>query len=390
VRRRGSTFLALLLAFVAGGVVTGATLGLASQNPSGCKENDFIMQMRQDPAAPFAAGQTINYSVRTANTDPSGAGCDASGVTVTLTTPDGVAHTLQTSETYPFPTSESQVGPTISYVVNPADAHIGPPCSAPSGCIVATATATGVVHADPAQDDPWTITKQLSGPIGAPVDTHYLCYQVKRAAIRPGTVSVVDQFGSNPTDLDELHELCNPVNKNDEDPAAVNGKPGHLDGYEAGARSNLAQGHTIRVIDQFGTHIEQLAQTTTVFVPSAKSLTGLPGPLANPGDSYVCYNVRYSGFSSIDNVKVQDEFGTLNVQLDRPSKFCDPANVNGAGGGAENHTVHLQCYVTDLPTGVNFQPPPNVWINDMFQARAVNVQAEVMELCAPATKQVIG
>jgi len=374
-------FVVVLIVSVVAGT---ATLASASQSPANCNENDFILQLKQDPGPTYAIGQTINYSARTGNTDPSAAGCDIDNVTTTLTTPDGVVHTLQTGGVYPFPTAVTQVGATVPYVVSAADEVAGP-CGNVTVCpvIIATAKATGTLHDDPVQDDPFSVQKQVSGPVGVQQQLHYLCYEAKRAPIAIGNVSVVDQFGANTVAGEQLHRLCNPTNKRDEDPSAVN-SPNHLDGYEASSKGNPAQGHKIAATNQFGTTNLQLQQVRFVFVPSAKSLTGPVGPLASPGDRYVCYVVKTVNFPKIAGVKVQDEFGTMTIDLTDVNYFCDPANVNGHEPGAETHTNHLMCY--EVGTHI---VPPNTWVNDEFQARQVKLDGHLDEFCVPSTKKVL-
>src|SRR5262249_8651126 len=163
-----------------------------------------ILQVKQNPGPQFNAGETIVYTVRTGNTDPSAAGCDISNTSVSMTTPDGVVHPLQSGGSYPFTTAVTQVGPSVSYVVNLAHAVAGP-CGILSQCpvIVATATANGLLHDDPVQDDPFTVTKQLSGPIANGSQLHFLCYEANRQPISPAPASVVDQFGANTVTLNQ-------------------------------------------------------------------------------------------------------------------------------------------------------------------------------------------
>jgi hypothetical protein len=376
---------AFVIVLIVGAVLGSATLASASQSPASCNENDFILQLKQDPGPVFTAGQTINYSVRTGNTDPTAPGCDVSGVTVKLTTPDGATTTLQTGGTYNFPTAVTQVGATIPYVVNPADAVAGP-CGILSQCpvIVASAEADGLLHDDPVQDDPFTVFKQVSGPVVVPSQLHYMCYETQRQPLAPGQASVTDQFGPSAPVLTQLHKLCNPADKNDEDQSAVN-NPNHLDGYPASVQTTQAAGKKVAITNQFGTINLTIQQVLTVMVPSAKSLTGPIGPLQSPGDPFICYKVKYSGFTTINGVKVQDEFTTQTVNLNAINELCDPASVNNAGQGAAAHATHLLCYNVQ---NKSFKSPV-VWINDMFQARKVNVDLHVWELCVPSTKKVL-
>jgi hypothetical protein len=304
-------------------------------------------------------------------------------------------HPLQAGGSYPYTTAVNQVGQSVPYVVSLADAVAGP-CGILSQCpvIVATATAQGLLHDDPVQDDPFTVTKQLSGPIANGSQLHFLCYEANRQPISPAPATVVDQFGQNTVTFNQLHQLCNPANKNDEDPNAVN-DPNHIDGYDAGARTNPASGHKIKVTNQFGSVGLQLGAVQRVMVPSAKSLVGPVGPLqSTPVDRFVCYAVKVASsaggaFVKQLGVKVQDEFGTLTVNLTEPRQFCAPANLNGHEPGAEQHLVHMLCYTTELPNGVTFTPPPNIWIADEFQARQLRLDAHVWMLCVPSSKTVV-
>jgi hypothetical protein len=231
------------------------------------------------------------------------------------------------------------------------------------------------------------VTKQLSGPVVVPSELHYLCYETQRQPIAPGQVSVTDQFGPSSPQLSQLHKLCNPADKNDEDQSAVT-NPNHLDGYPASVTTTQAAGKKVSITNQFGTITLTIQQALTVMVPSAKSLTGPIAPLASPGDPFICYKVKYTGFTTINGVKVEDEFttpGSLTVNLNGINELCDPASVNNAGQGAAAHATHLLCYNVQNVS----RRSPSVWINDMFQARKVNVDLHVWELCVPSTKKVL-
>ena len=146
-----------------------AGLASASRSPAACDANDFILQVGVNVSPPYNQGQLISYRVRAGNAeDPTASGCDVSGVTLTLTTPDGVVHTVQTGGSYPFPTAVADIGSTVLYTVNFAHAVAGP-CGDKNSCpmIVTTAKATGLLHDSPAQDDPFTFSKQLSTPLSS-------------------------------------------------------------------------------------------------------------------------------------------------------------------------------------------------------------------------------
>ena len=234
-----------------------------------------------------------------------------------------MVHPLQTGGAYPFTTAVNQVGPSIPYVVDLNDAVAGP-CGIVTQCpvIVVTAKATGDLHDDPVQDDPFTVIKQLSGAVRSPFPDHFICYQLQRRTPNAGTVGVVDQFGSFSVKGAQAHQLCNPANKNNEDPNAPN-DPNHLVMYDSNSTGNPALGHLIASTNQFGTQKMTLSTVQMIAVQSAKSLTGVPAALASPADNFVCYSVKNTGtFKKITNVSVQDQFGTIHVDLTGIRQFC--------------------------------------------------------------------
>ena len=362
----------------------------ASQSPANCNENDMILQIKQNPPASvpgFVPGSTVTYTARTGNNDPTAAGCDIDGVTVTLTTPDGVVHTLQTNGVYPFQTPTGDVG-SVVYTVNLNDAVAGP-CGNIAQCpvIVASAKVTGNLHDDPVQDDPFTLIKQVSGPVSAK-PLHFLCYELKRTPPKIGSVSVVDQFGASTVDGDQAHHLCNPADKKDEDPNAPS-SPEHLVGYDADSAGTPAKDHVVTATNQFGSRTFQLKAVQQLFVRSSKGLNAVPPALVNPQtDNFICYNVRDKPFTKIKNVKVDDQFGTLQVDLTEIRQFCDPANLNNSTPGAQNDANHLVCYSTDLSPGFNFTGR-DVFIRNQFETKKITLDGHVNMLCVPSTKVVV-
>ncbi len=212
---------------------------------------------------------------------------------------------------------------------------------------------------------------------------HFLCYELKRTPPTVGNVTVVDRFGPNTVTAAQVHLMCNPTNKRDEDPTAVT-NPNHLTGYDINSKGSPARGQTVAVTDQFGTVRMQLAQTRYLMVPAAKRENSAPPALVSPGDRFVCYGVKAGPFATVRNVKVQDQFGTLNVDLLGIRQFCAPANVNGGQPGAQTHDDDLLCYQTRLSKGFDFKPR-SVFINDQFQASKIKLDGSIPMLCVPAT-----
>jgi hypothetical protein len=217
---------------------------------------------------------------------------------------------------------------------------------------------------------------------------HFLCYELKRTPPKVGSVAIVDQFGANTLTVEQMHHLCNPADKNDEDQNAPS-SPEHLTSYDADSSGGPAKDHVVAATNQFGTRQFQLKGVQQLMVVASKSLVGPPAPLANPQtDNFVCYNVRDKPFTKIRNVKVDDQFGTLRVDLIDVRQFCDPVNIRGGQPAAPNHANHLTCYDTDLSPGQNFTGR-DVFVTNQFESKKITLDGHVNMLCVPSTKQVI-
>ena len=210
---------------------------------------------------------------------------------------------------------------------------------------------------------------------------HFQCYEVKPAAFAGPTVNLHDEFGSVGGALVQRPErLCAPADKNGEDPAAPT-EPEHLEGYKIRAAFPRALG--LMVVDQFGSLFLDVTAIDRLFVPTAKSLTAPPPPLADPTtDHFDCYKVRKTkGTASFAprTVTVEDQFGTVTVSLKRPFRLCAPVDKNGEAPGAETHPVHLLCYKaasTAFPTLTPFT-------NNQF-GPGTPILIHRRELCVPA------
>jgi hypothetical protein len=362
----------------------------ATQDPPSCNANDVIVQLDQSPAPPYAPGQTINYAVYVGNDDPVTIGCNAIGVDVTVVTPDGAPHTVVSGASYPFVSTVQLIG-SVPYTVNLADATAGA-CGKVLVCpqLTATVTATGMLQDSASQDDPFTFSKQLSSELAW---THYLCWQLHDSASGLAPVSAVDQFGSTTIRPLRLHEICNPADKNDEDPGALTNS-NHLTAYIASAPTGPGSGKLVKVTNQFGTLGLKIRQVRTLLVPASKSISSPPPPLSPVNvDHFVCYvtngtTIAGGPFVKTTNVKVQDEFGTITVNTTRVASFCTPADINGGQPGAENDPITLLCYrVKPL---VRVRPPTPVYANDDFGAHTLLPDGNIVALCVPSLMTVVG
>jgi hypothetical protein len=216
---------------------------------------------------------------------------------------------------------------------------------------------------------------------------HFQCYEIKPKAFATVTgVSVQDQFGQHTESVRLAHRLCAPANKNGEDPTAPT-HPDHLQGHiVSGPNVKVAN---LTVTNQFGDIKLDTVKPDVLLAPTLKTLA-LPGPTAPPSDPNVpdhfqCYKVKRSKgspkFQKILGVTVQDQFGTVNVDLLKPIRLCAPANKRNEDPTAPSHLFHLLCYKTKNSGFGAVQ----TFTNDQF-GPAQPLLIHRRELCVPSTK----
>jgi hypothetical protein len=245
----------------------------------------------------------------------------------------------------------------------------------------------GVLHLNPLDIDIADITKTLSIPcLGVTLPRHYQCFELKPTNFPSPVVTLIDQFGSTSGTIRSPDRVCNPVDKNGEDPMAPT-DPNHLVGYEVrGASTPYLPVNNVSVTNQFGTIRVNVKRLLRLLVPAAKSQVAPPAPLPIPLpiDHYDCYRVeRASGtppFVSIPGVTLEDQFGFTTVTVAEPRFLCAPADKNGEDPTAPGEPGHLLCYITTHPRE---QIDLTVFVDDQFGARSERVIRRD-ELCVPS------
>jgi hypothetical protein len=214
---------------------------------------------------------------------------------------------------------------------------------------------------------------------------HFQCYSVSRRAFNkiPG-VPLDDELGPGTVDVKGPKRLCNPVNKNNEDPSAPF-SPDHLVSYgirQTAPRFTRVEG--LRVANQFGTFVIDAKKPALLMIPSTKSAAAPPPQPVNPEvDHLKCYNVRAARFLT-SGVQVQDQFGTLSIDVRKPSSLCVPANKNGEG--ILNPAAHLLCYrVRTTPRTPKFQRPGSFFVANQLGPNSFVVRG-LRELCVPSVR----
>ncbi len=260
----------------------------------------------------------------------------------------------------PTPTATTTATPTVAATATAAT-------PTPTGP-VATRTPTPTVTATPNPDL-----------------NHFICYEIHTPALnRPG-VSLLDQFGPSTITVKRAKRICLPADKNDEDPIAL-GQPETLTSYTLKQTSpKFARVKGVTVTNQFGSVTFDVFKPDRMFVPTSKSLAGIPAPPTFPAlDHFKCYKIAFAK-TRVPAVKIDDQFGSITVDVKKPLHVCVAADKNGEGIPSPGQVA--MCYQVRTTSGT---PPPQkhlpntLYINEQFGSYALEVFGP-RELCVPST-----
>jgi len=209
---------------------------------------------------------------------------------------------------------------------------------------------------------------------------HFECYEVHRSRLIVPSVTLSDDFGSGTATVRDPKRVCNPANKEDEDPSAPT-DPAHLVAYNLKNISpRFSRLNNQVVANQFGTITVDIIRPQLLMVPSAKSLTSPPPPLGPTTlDHFQCYKTH--GRTRLDNIKVEDEFGTIHVDIKRPSRLCEAVSKNGEVVPQPN--AHLMCYDVRLNAGSSLIRVADVFVDNQFGPQTMR-RYRTRELCVPS------
>jgi len=271
----------------------------------------------------------------------------------------------------PTPTVTTTPTPTVTPTLTPTDTPT------PTTTMTPTPTMTETPAITPT---PTPTTSTIPTPM--PLD-HFQCYEAERGAFSTFAVTLTDRFGTSTATVVRPKRLCNPADKNGEDPTAPTDS-NHLTGYIIKQTTpKFAPVRAQTVANQFGSVVLDLVRPDYLMVPSAKSLTGPPSPLVNPVvDHFKCYHV-IKAKTRVSNLVIDDQFGTLTEDVKKPFRLCIPADKNGSGIIDPN--VSLMCYKTHITPGTPpFRGPTNpVFIDNQFGPDSLIVN-HLRELCVPS------
>lgn len=254
-----------------------------------------------------------------------------------------------------------------------------------SRSVVPAALAAAFVLVGKAQ-----VATSQAGTISPP--DHFTCYKVKIASgsepLAPFPAQVADQFRSSRIVVQKLKQLCAPTNKNGEDASAPS-HPDHLVGYQIRPALRFPPVANQKVVDQFNPNglFLDVKRPAALLVPAAKSRTQPPpAPVAPVVDHFTCYKAAITngtpGFVR-QRVTLEDQFGALTVDVQRPTRLCLPTNKNDEAPGTETHPDRLMCYRIKQTGTPRFLAVPNVYTRDQFGSRRFDARMPA-ELCMPA------
>jgi hypothetical protein len=194
-------------------------------------------------------------------------------------------------------------------------------------------------------------------------------------------VSLADQFGTRTVTVGDVKRICNPANVNNEDPTAPN-DPDHLVAYDLSNINPPFQTVPNQVVsNEFGTITVDVVMPQLLLLPSAKSLSGPPPPLGDDSfDHFLCYQTR-GGQTQVNNVHIDDEFGTIIVDVKQPVRLCVPVDKNGEG--IPDPTAYLMCYQVRIDSSSAFTPAGQVIVNNQFGPDGFQ-SYKTTELCIPS------
>jgi hypothetical protein len=203
----------------------------------------------------------------------------------------------------------------------------------------------------------------------APPD-HYLCYTARfDPKFEKRDVLLQDQFDAVAvTHLVKKPKLfCNPASKNGE---PMFEPSGHLKCYQLKPQKS---DRTALVRNQFGTKTIQTRRSDLLCLASEKNAEGPPATL----DDFKCYKGKFPRLEKRP-VTLVDQFGTVETEVVKSERFCNP--VSRAGAPILGELRHLECFKIK-PRRV----AQTVEVVNAFGTETVTTKKAV-SLCVPSSK----
>ncbi len=276
--------------------------------------------------------------------------------------------------------------PTPMATATPTPMDIVTPEPSASATVTETPAASGTAEATTTPTPTATFTP--SPPTPRP-PRHFQCYgvQAEPPTQRISGVSLTDQFGATTMTVDRPRRICNPADKNGEDPTAPD-DPDHLVGYAIKAsRPRFTRVRDQTFQNQFGPVTVDVVRPDMLLVPSAKSHDATPPlPTSFGVDHFKCYRVNGGRAPRVPALAITDQFATLQVNVGRPIRLCTPVDKNGEDPGAPLRQDFLLCYQARVASSTRpFQDAGRVFVNNQFGPDAF-ATLRPTELCVPSSR----
>lgn len=320
--------------------------------------------------------------------------CRCERLDIQIVVPTPTASATPTATFTPPPTATGT--PTPTRTPTPTDTPTSTPTRTATATATATPTATATRTATPTVTSTATPMSTVTPtptltttPTPTPLPTadpglkHYLCYESHRHPSGVFDLPVEDVFGPSLVDLKKVKRFCVPADKNDESDFDLY-DPDHLSFYTLKQRSpRFTRVKNVTVANQFGSLVMDLVKPDRLLVPTVMSLTDYPAPPTSYGvDHFKCYKIAFAKFRAF-SIKLDDGFGTITVNIKKPTHACVPADKKGEG--IPDPTQNLMCYKIGIAPGT---PPPTlpsvIFTNNQFGFDSYPIYGP-RDLCVPST-----
>lgn len=291
----------------------------------------------------------------------------------------------------------------------------GEPCSDGDPCTSGTCDATGQCDSvpKPCNDGEdctglelchpiWGCRQLSQPPIGDSVCDGFVtdafaCYRARRtsgtAAFVPVPgISVEDEVWTRDVDVTKPAGICLPSNFAGSDPEAVTHEDWIL-AYKVKSSSgapSFEKQLNLEVVNALGTIWVDAKKPDFGMAPTAGDLVSPPAPPVPPDPDYFsCYRVGKSKgtpkFQPVIGVAIEDAFGTLTIDVKKPIRLCNPANVNGLEPTAPARPNHLMCY----QVRVSKQTTPSIRVQGIHTNNVIGTgqldASKISEICLPSS-----
>jgi hypothetical protein len=239
-----------------------------------------------------------------------------------------------------------------------------------------------------AGDVPGSYAQAFAGDYFAFQD-HFMCYKAKTTPQTPKFeqetgVLLEDAFESGTGRVLRPKALCAPANKNDE---GLRDAATHLVSYVLRSDVTHVPQTGVEVADQFGTLSLDTKKVSRLLVPAGKALGAVPPLPSGTVDHYKCYKAKVTpGTEKFEatQANVADQFEDRLYDVKKPKELCLAVDKNGEGTNHQGSA--FVCYKAKAAQG---EPPHvpvvnQINIQDQFGTLALDTKKED-KLCVPAT-----